>query len=43
MQEGAGPPRMGLFGNTGEVRLEQATAREGGQIRGTFTVRATLP
>ena len=43
MQEGAGPPRMGLFGNTGEVRLEQATAREGGQIRGTFTIRATLP
>ena len=42
-QDGAGPPRLGLFGNTGEVRLEQAAARDGGQISGTFTIRATLP
>ena len=42
-QEGAGPPRLGLFGNTGEVRLEQAAARDGGQVSGTFTIRATLP
>lgn len=42
-QEGAGPPRLGLFGNTGELRLEETSARDGGQIRGTFTVRALLP
>jgi hypothetical protein len=43
VQEGAGPPRLGLFGNTGELRLEETAAREGGQIKGTFTVRAFLP
>ena len=42
-QEGAGLPRLGIFGNTGELRLEQVAARDGGQISGTFTIRATLP
>ena len=42
-QDGAGPPRLGLFGNTGELRLDEAAARDGGQISGTFTIRATLP
>ena len=42
-QDGAGPPRLGLFGNSGELRLEEAAARDGGQIRGSFTIRATLP
>jgi spore coat protein H len=43
MQDGPGPPRVGIFGNTGELRLEEAAAREGGQIRGSFTVRGFLP
>ena len=43
MQNGPGPPRLGLFGNTGELRLEETAARDGGQIRGTFTMRAFLP
>jgi hypothetical protein len=42
-QDGPGPPRLGLFGNTGELRLDEAAARDGGQISGTFTLRATLP
>ena len=42
-QDGAGAPRLGLLGNTGELKLEQTAARDGGQIRGTFTIRATLP
>lgn len=42
-QDGPGPPRLGIFGNTGEVRLEQIAAGDGGQISGTFTIRALLP
>jgi hypothetical protein len=42
-QDGAGPPRLGLFGNTGELRLDEAAARDGGRISGTFTIRAMLP
>lgn len=43
VQDGPGLPRLGLFGNTGELRLEETSARDGGQVRGTFTIRATLP
>ncbi len=42
-QDGVGPPRLGLFGNTGELRLDEPAARDGGQVRGTFTVRALRP
>jgi hypothetical protein len=42
-QDGAGAPRLGIFGNVGELRLEETAARDGGQISGTFTIRATLP
>ena len=42
-QDGPGPPRLAIFGNTGELRLDEAAAREGGQVRGTFTIRAMLP
>jgi hypothetical protein len=39
MQDGPGRHPLGLFGNTGELRLEETSARDGGQIRGTFTLR----
>ena len=42
-QDGPGPPRLAIFGNTGELRLEEVAAREGGQIRGTFTIRGAFP
>jgi hypothetical protein len=36
-------PRVRLFGNVGELRLEQADARAGGTLRGTFTLRGFAP
>jgi hypothetical protein len=39
-KEGPAPARLNLFGSRGELRLEEASARPGGQIRGTFTLRA---
>jgi hypothetical protein len=43
MQDGPGPPRLAIFGNTGELRLEEVASREGGQVRGTFTLRGVFP
>ena len=40
---GPGQPRVGIFGNVGELRLEEATPKEGGVLRGTFTIRGVLP
>jgi|CXWK01.1.fsa_nt_gi hypothetical protein len=37
--DGARAPRMRRFGNVGELRLREASVKEGGVIRGTFTVR----
>jgi hypothetical protein len=37
--DGDGPPRSRRFGNVGELRLTEASARDGGVIRGAFTVR----
>jgi hypothetical protein len=41
--DGAAPPRLGIFGNVGELRLDEATAKEGGVLRGTFSIRGVLP
>lgn len=39
-KEGPAPARTNIFGSRGELRLEEASARPGGQIRGTFALRA---
>jgi hypothetical protein len=41
--EGAAPPRVGIFGNVGELRLDEAAPKNGGVLRGTFTIRGFLP
>jgi spore coat protein H len=41
--DGAAPPRLGLFGNVGELRLDEAAAKEGGVLKGTFTIKGFLP
>jgi hypothetical protein len=38
--EAPAPARANIFGSRGELRLEEAAARPGGQMRGTFTLRA---
>jgi hypothetical protein len=43
MQDGPGPPRLAIFGNTGELRFEEVASREGGQVRGTLTLRSVFP
>ncbi len=39
MVDGASPPRARRFGNVGELRIIEASPKEGGVIRGTFTIR----
>lgn len=41
--DGKTPPRAGIFGNVGELRLDEAAVKDGGVLRGTFTVRGFLP
>ena len=38
-----GRTKARIFGNVGELRLEQADARPGGALRGTFTLRGFAP
>jgi spore coat protein H len=41
--DGAAPPRLGIFGNVGELRLDEAAVKEGGVLKGTFSIRGVLP
>ena len=43
VQSEGGRTKARLFGNVGELRLEQADARPGGAFRGTFTLRGFAP
>jgi hypothetical protein len=38
-KDGAAAPRTRLWGNVGELRLDEAATREGGTLRGSFTLR----
>lgn len=38
-----GRPRTRIFGVVGELRLDEAVARAGGTLRGTFTLRGIAP
>lgn len=38
-----GRPRTRIFGNVGELRIDEAIARACGTLRGTFTLRGFAP
>lgn len=38
-----GLPRTRIFGVVGELRLDEAVAKAGGTLRGTFTIRGIAP